>query len=101
MSSISAWRSSSRLARYSEDSLVRLVCRYVPSTIVFTIWPALQAAFSLVVEHRAIRRLLHDWSAPQSSEPASPPALSRFRGIIAPYAKQRSHRPMERVGSLL
>src|SRR6266851_2925511 len=37
MSSISASRSSSRLARYSGDSFVKLVCRNVPSIIVFTI----------------------------------------------------------------
>src|SRR5438132_304758 len=36
MSSISARRSSSRFARYSGDSLVKLVCRNVPSTVVCT-----------------------------------------------------------------
>jgi|SRR5438067_110771 len=36
ISSISARRSSSRLAKYSEDSLVKLVCRNVPSTVVCT-----------------------------------------------------------------
>src|ERR1700756_347782 len=37
MSSISARRSSSRFARYSGDSLVKFVCRNVPSTVVCTI----------------------------------------------------------------
>src|SRR5437868_383617 len=82
MSSISASRSSSRLRKYSGDSFVKLVCRNVPSTIVFTI-ALISTCHSLAGGKKAqstcpVRRLTASGNYFRVAEEVSHGAAQRF-----------------------